>query len=105
MKRSFMAKTSTDKWAPEVWIFASDEGFGHVVRQEAIIKNLLNRFPKAKITFQTSAKLETMKEKLGNRISYRDRYNNLNTLKTPSGGLDLERSLEVLQSYPSRASQ
>lgn len=89
--------------APKIWIFASDEGFGHIVRQEAIIKELLTRQPDAQITVQTSAKLAVMHEKFGDKIQYKERYNNLQTVKTADGGLDLQRTLEIFRCYDERA--
>jgi uncharacterized protein (TIGR00661 family) len=88
---------------PKILVFASDEGFGHIVRQEAVIKEILARYPKAQITVQTNAKIMVMREKFGDRIRYRDRYNNLNTVKTEGGGLDVSKTLEVLLSYEAKA--
>ena len=38
----------------ECGIFISDEGFGHMVRQRAIIKELLKKYPSILITVFTS---------------------------------------------------
>ena len=82
------------------WVFISDEGFGHIVRQEAIIKEILKRRPDLELTVQTGAKLGVLKEKLGTSVEYRERYNNIHTLKSPLGGLDLKRTREIVAQYP-----
>lgn len=89
--------------APRIAVFASDEGFGHIVRQEAIIKELLSRIPGARITVHTSAKLRVMEQKFGDRIRYRNVFNNLLTAKTPSGALDRERTLAMIRDYEANA--
>lgn len=80
--------------------FLSDEGFGHTVRQEAIIKEFLRRIPNAQITAITHKKLSVLKEKLGDQIEYVDQYNNIHTVKTAGGDLDLQQTKEILKAYP-----
>ena len=89
---------------PRIAIFASDEGFGHVVRQEAVIKEILSRIPDARITVHTNMKLAVMKEKLGDRVQYRDVFNNVLTVKTQDGALDRERTLSMFRDYEAKAS-
>jgi len=89
--------------SPHVAIYASDEGFGHIVRQEAIIREILARIPDARITVQTSAKLAAMKEKLGDRVEYRNVFNNVLTVKTLDGALDRTRTLSMFREYEAKA--
>lgn len=89
---------------PHIAVFASDEGFGHIVRQEAVIKEILSRIPDARITVHTNAKLAAMKEKLGDRVQYRDVFNNVLTIKTQNGALDRERTLSMFRDYEAKAS-
>ncbi len=89
--------------SPRIAVYASDEGFGHIVRQEAVIRELLSRIPNARITVQTNAKLPVMKEKFGDRLQYRDVFNNVLTAKTADGSLDLEATSEMFRQYESRA--
>ena len=51
-------------------IFISDEGFGHMVRQRAIIKELINKYPSIIITVFTSKNIFYLKETFENRINY-----------------------------------
>ena len=53
-----------------VCVFISDEGFGHIVRQRAIISELLKK--KIDITVITSTKIVVLKKKFGNSIKYNE---------------------------------
>ena len=46
----------------KVCIFISDEGFGHVVRQTAIISILLKKIKNLQITVVTNSKIYLLKE-------------------------------------------
>ena len=74
------------------------------MRQEAVIKEILSRIPDARITVHTNAKLAVMKEKLGDRVQYRDVFNNVLTVKTQNGALDRERTLLMVRDYEAKAS-
>ena len=45
-------------------VFISDEGFGHMVRQRAIISELIKKYPSIKITLFTSKNIFYLKENL-----------------------------------------
>ena len=62
-------------------IFISEDGFGHMVRQRAIISELLKTYPNIEITVFNSKTLFYLKEKFENRINYVNIFNNLKTVK------------------------
>ena len=69
-------------------IFISDEGFGHIVRQRAIISELLKK--KIDVTVITSTKIIVLKEKFGNLIKYKEQFHILKTIKKRDGSLDIK---------------
>ena len=62
-------------------IFISDEGFGHMVRQRAIIKELIKKFPTINITIFTSKNIFYLKETFENRINYLNISMHLRSIK------------------------
>lgn len=72
----------------KVTIFISDEGFGHTIRQRSVIDELLKK--KIKVTVVTSANINILKEKFQDSIIYRDKFNNICTIKKKSGSLDID---------------
>ena len=60
-------------------VYLSDEGFGHLVRQEAIIKSMLRLNNKIHFTIQTKNKFKFAVEKFSNykNISYIEKFNNI----------------------------
>ncbi len=71
-----------------VCVFISDEGFGHIVRQRAIISELLKK--KIDITVITSTKIVVLKKKFGNSIKYNEQFHLLKTIKNKNGSLDVK---------------
>ena len=69
-------------------IFISDEGFGHIVRQRAIISELLKK--KVSVTVVTSTKIIVLKEKFGNSIRYIEKQHLLKTIKNKDGSLNIK---------------
>jgi uncharacterized protein (TIGR00661 family) len=69
-------------------IFISDEGFGHIVRQRAIISELLKK--KVSVTVVTSTKIIVLKEKFGNSIRYIEKQHLLKTVKNKDGSLNIK---------------
>jgi len=57
----------------KVCIFISDEGYGHIIRQSAIISLLLKKIKNIKITVVTKSKIILLKERFGNKILF-DEY-------------------------------
>ena len=78
-------------------LFISDEGFGHTVRQRALISELLKK--KIEITVVTSSKISLLKEKFGNRINYRIRFNNIETIKKKDGSLNLIKTKKMFSQW------
>lgn len=72
----------------KICIFISDEGYGHIVRQVNIINKLLKK-KKFHITVITSSKIQILKEKFGNQISYDNFDNNIQTVKNKNGSLNI----------------
>ena len=76
----------------KIKVYLSDEGYGHVVRQEAIIKELFKLRNDLDITIQTQEKIDVVKEKFGDSVTYVEKFNNIKTTKTLTGYLDLEET-------------
>lgn len=96
---------SPETQGPSIVVFLSDEGFGHIVRQEALVREFLRRLPAAQVTAVTHARLAVLQQKFGDRLQYIDRSNNLHTVKTAEGNLDVAGSIKVLREYPERSTQ
>ncbi len=77
-------------------IYISDEGYGHVVRQRAIIQELLKRHHQ--VTIQTKEHIEVAKSFFKDRIRYIEKFNNIITVKS-SGALDLIETNKFMESY------
>ena len=54
----------------KVAIFISDVGFGHMVRQREIIRQLLKSFKNLEITVINFEHIEILKETFGKKINY-----------------------------------
>ena len=80
-------------------VYLSDEGYGHIVRQEAIIKELFRLRNDLDITIQTKEKINVVKEKLGDSVTYIEKFNNINTTKKITGFLDLEETKKCFENY------
>ena len=75
----------------KISIFISDESYGHIVRQVNIIHELLKK-KKFHITVITSSKIQILKEKFGNQISYDNFDNNIQTVKNKNGSLNVNET-------------
>ena len=76
-------------------VYITDEGFGPIVRQNAIIKELNRLQPDLKITCQLERHLEQA-QKLIPECNFINRYNNITWHKTKDGFPDVE---EIKKSY------
>lgn len=83
-----------------VKVYASDEGFGHIVRQRAIIDELL-KLDHIGITLQTKNNLGVAREFFKDRVQYQERFNNLITVKS-AGMLDVRATHELMQTHFTR---
>ena len=64
----------------KICIFISDDGYGHIIRQSAIISILLKKIKNIQITVVTKSKIILLKEKFGNQILFDEYYNNISTI-------------------------
>ena len=82
-----------------ILFFISDEGYGHAVRQRAIIKEFLNNKKVESITVYTSKTLKILKEEFSNKINYRDVFNNIKTKKNTMGHLKIKETNKMLEDW------
>jgi uncharacterized protein (TIGR00661 family) len=82
-------------------VYLSDEGFGHLVRQEAVIKNIVLKNPNIVFTIQTKNKYKFAVEKFSKfkNIYFIDCFNNIETYKNVDGSLDLVRTKKYFQNF------
>ena len=86
-------------------IFASDEGFGHIVRQKAIIDEL-TKLSDVDIVFQTWKHFGAAKKFVGAKVRYNQQFNNIMTVKRKDGSLDIEKTYEwFMKKYPENSSK
>lgn len=83
-------------------IYATDEGFGPLVRQSAIIEELLALDPGLDINFQTHAHLDAARWILSG-VSFQDRFNNITWNKHPDASPNVEAIREVYRDYETRS--
>ncbi len=83
----------------ECGIFISDEGFGHMVRQRAIIKELLKKYPSILITVFTSKNIFYLKETFENNIKYLNISPNLRTIKKKDGSLNIKKTRIIFYNW------
>ena len=70
-------------------IYLSDEGYGHIVRQRALISKLLKYRKKIEITIFSGKKISILKNKFKKSVSYKKINITLGTLKDKNGNLDV----------------
>ncbi len=80
-------------------IFISDEGFGHMVRQRAIISELIKIYPKIKITLFTKKNIFYLKEKFENKISYINLSSHIKTIKKKDGSLNILETKKIFYNW------
>ena len=83
----------------KIKVYLSDDGFGHLVRQESVIKRLLQLNPDLDITIQNKNKIDVAKQKFGDTVKYIERFNNIETLKLVTGYLDVEGTRTFFENY------
>jgi uncharacterized protein (TIGR00661 family) len=77
-------------------IYVSDDGYGHVVRQRAIIHELLKKGHQ--VTIQTKEHIDVAKSFFKDQIKYIEKFNNIITVKS-SGSLDVQATNELMENY------
>jgi uncharacterized protein (TIGR00661 family) len=83
----------------KVCIFISDEGFGHVIRQTAIISILLKKDKNLQITVVTNSKINLLKEKFENKILFDDYHNNITTIKNKDSSLNIKKTKNMFDNW------
>ncbi len=83
-------------------IYATDEGFGPLVRQSAVIEEMRALDPSLDIVFQTHAHVDDARWIL-NDVSLIDRSNNITWSKHPDGSPDVGRIQESFADYRERS--
>jgi hypothetical protein len=78
-------------------VYLSDEGYGHIVRQRAIMTELIKLEPMA-FTLQTSKHLVFAEENMP-ATHFMDRYNNISWHKRVDSSPDIERIQEHCEQY------
>jgi len=86
-------------------VYLSDEGFGHVMRQRAILMELGRLRPDLDLVVQTRQQLAYAREVLPAGIRFVEKFNNVITAKSESGSLDVPRTHRLMAGYPEQAEQ
>ena len=80
-------------------VYISDVGFGHMIRQREIIKNLLIKFKNPEITIVNALQLEILRETFKDKVKYLKKFNNIELFKSKKGYLDINLSSENLDNW------
>jgi len=83
----------------KICIFISDDGYGHIIRQSAIISLLLKKIKNIKITVVTKSKILLLKERFGNQILFDEYYNNISTFKNKDASLNVKKTKEMFSNW------
>tara|TARA_B100000886_G_scaffold22156_1_gene14090 strand:- start:9003 stop:10118 length:1116 start_codon:yes stop_codon:yes gene_type:complete len=86
-----------------IFFFISDEGYGHTVRQRAIIKEFIKNKKVESITVYTSKTIKILKEEFLNKINYRDVFNNIRTKKNSLGHLQIKETTKLLDGWEKKS--
>lgn len=78
--------------------YLSDEGFGHIVRQRAVVDALRKALPDLQVTIQTHAQAAVAERYIAD-AKVIDRFNNIQWDKLPSGSPDLTKIKERFEKY------
>ncbi|MBK6836155.1 MAG: hypothetical protein IPG89_18540 [Bacteroidetes bacterium] len=79
-------------------VFLSDEGFGHIVRQRAVIAELLKIKPELDITLQTHQHFNFAKENI-KATQFINRFNNIVWHKSANNSPDIEKMADYYSDY------
>lgn len=85
----------------KVKIYLSDEGFGHIVRQNAIHSELKKMMPDLQTTIQTEKHLEVAKRIFG-KAEYISKHGNIIWIKKENGSPDISKIQSFYEDYESR---
>lgn len=76
----------------KIAIFISDVGYGHMVRQRSIIRELEKNFKNPKILIINQSNIEIIEQTFKERYEYLKWFNNIKLFKTKLGYFDLKRT-------------
>lgn len=79
-------------------VYITDEGFGPIVRQNAILTKLCQNLPELELTLQLQRHLSESKRLMPN-YKYIDKYNNITWHKTSEGFPDVSKIKEAYENY------
>ena len=79
-------------------VYLSDEGFGHIVRQRAIVEVLREKMPSIELTLQTQTHIEAAGTYIPGASLIR-RFNNIHWDKQPNGSPDLTKISQRYENY------
>ena len=80
-------------------IFISDVGFGHMVRQRCIIKEIENQFKNYEILIINYSNIRIIEETFKEKHKYIKKFNNIKLYKTKSGFFDSKKTKQEFQSW------
>ena len=78
--------------------FLSDEGYGHMIRQRAIIQEFLKSKSKYNISVVTESRINELKEFFLDKINYFKLHNLIET-KKKDGALDLKSTKKMFKNW------
>ena len=81
-----------------ILFFLSDEGYGHMIRQRAIIQEFLQSNKKYHITIITGNRINDLKEFFMDKVNYFKLHNLIETQKT-YGSLNLENTKKMFRNW------
>ena len=84
-------------------IYASDEGFGPLIRQSAIVSELLKKIPNLKIDFQTSRHANDINWIISSNVNVIKKYNLISWARFENGSPNLEKIKKDFQPYLSHS--
>lgn len=72
-------------------VFASDVGFGHMVRQREIIFELIKKIKDCKITIFNNNNINLFKKVFNNKVDYYKKFNNIQIFNSHNGILNKKK--------------
>ncbi len=88
----------------ECKVYLSDEGFGHLVRQRAVVEQLRNLCSEFKATVQTGSHADKARDLFSN-ASIIKKFNNIHWARNADGSPDLEGIKSFFSDYDSRSDE
>lgn len=85
-------------------IYITDEGFGHIVRQGAIVEAMQEMNNGIFFEVQTKTNIELAKKIIPN-VSFQEKYNNIGWARTKEGSPDIHTIKSVFDDYIARSDQ